>query len=63
MKLRRRRKKKDSATHRYVGPTNIYGLTNGARCILLPRRGPCGMVTIFAQGRTWNVTRSQIEAL
>jgi hypothetical protein len=48
-------------THRYTGPTTIYGLQHGATCTLLPRKGPCGMVLITAHGRQWNVPRSQLE--
>lgn len=49
-------------THRYIGPTTVWGLQHGAPCTLLPHRGPSGMVKITAHGRTWNVMRSQLAA-
>jgi hypothetical protein len=65
-KLRgRKRKVVDGMTHRYVGPTTVFGLHAGARCAPTPggrRRG--GLVpSTTADGRRWKVPAKQVEAL
>lgn len=50
-------------THRYTGPSTIYGLARGADVVIV-RRGPSGMLTIRPTSgrRTFNVARHQLQA-
>jgi hypothetical protein len=61
----RRGKVEDGMTHRYVGPTTVFGLNAGARCRPTAggrRRG--GLVPITTgDGKRWKVPAQQVESL
>lgn len=52
-------------SHRYTGPTTVWGLSEGAKCELLGKaRNAGGAVQIrTADGRKWNVPRAQVAPL
>lgn len=53
---------RDSATHRYTGPTTGYGLAHGTRCKVVGSKAG-GKVIKDMRGKTWIVGPAQIERL
>ena len=50
------------ATHRYIGPPNVWGLKPGAPCRVVEARGHSGGLVIdTGNGRTYVVARQHVE--